>query len=107
MKGSLGGGIESGDYKESHPDRKGRCARRIDATWQKGYASRLLAPVAQLDRVLPSKGRGRAFESRRARQFSRSPIGFSPLSLKGLNFARQKKTSRWRSISSVTTWPVP
>ena len=28
------------------------------------------APVAQLDRVLPSEGRGRAFESRRARQLS-------------------------------------
>jgi hypothetical protein len=26
------------------------------------------APVAQLDRVLPSEGRGRGFESRRARQ---------------------------------------
>ena len=26
------------------------------------------APVAQLDRVLPSEGRGREFESRRARQ---------------------------------------
>src|SRR5690606_17139073 len=32
------------------------------------------APVAQLDRVLPSEGRGRAFESRRARQrFGRRP----------------------------------
>ena len=27
------------------------------------------APVAQLDRALPSEGRGRAFESRRVRQF--------------------------------------
>ena len=27
-----------------------------------------LAPVAQLDRVLPSEGRGRTFESSRARQ---------------------------------------
>src|SRR5512143_381339 len=70
MKVSLGGGIESRDYKESLPDRKGRRARRMDATWQNRYASRLLAPVAQLDRVLPSEGRGRAFESRRARQFS-------------------------------------
>ena len=41
----------------------------IDAMWQTGYASRLLAPVAQLDRVLPSEGRGRAFESRRTHQF--------------------------------------
>ncbi len=29
------------------------------------------APVAQLDRVLPSEGRGRAFESRRAHQFNK------------------------------------
>ena len=29
----------------------------------------LRAPVAQLDRVLPSEGRGRTFESSRARQF--------------------------------------
>ena len=38
------------------------------------------APVAQLDRVLPSEGRGRAFESRRTHQFS----GFIPLPRKGL-----------------------
>jgi hypothetical protein len=36
---SLGGGIKSRDYKESHPDRKGRRVRRIDDTWQTGYAS--------------------------------------------------------------------
>jgi hypothetical protein len=29
-----------------------------------------LGPVAQLDRALPSEGRGREFESRRVRQFS-------------------------------------
>ncbi len=28
-----------------------------------------IAPVAQLDRVLPSEGKGREFESRQARQF--------------------------------------
>jgi hypothetical protein len=33
-----------------------------------------LAPVAQLDRVLPSEGRGRTFESSRARQFSTRQI---------------------------------
>ena len=32
--------------------------------WQQGRK----APVAQLDRVLPSEGRGRTFESSRARQ---------------------------------------
>ena len=33
------------------------------------------APVAQLDRVLPSEGRGREFESRRARQSTkRAPL---------------------------------
>ena len=30
---------------------------------------RVFPPVAQLDRVLPSEGRGRAFESRRAGQY--------------------------------------
>jgi len=34
----------------------------------KGYTSTPNAPVAQLDRVLPSEGRGRTFESSRARQ---------------------------------------
>ena len=29
------------------------------------------APVAQLDRALPSEGRGREFESRRVRQISK------------------------------------
>ena len=33
-----------------------------------GASSGLRAPVAQLDRVLPSEGRGRTFESSRARQ---------------------------------------
>jgi hypothetical protein len=57
----------------------------MDSVAQSGYSSRRpdrtsvgirgvvapalhQAPVAQLDRVLPSEGRGRAFESRRARQ---------------------------------------
>ena len=46
----------------------------MDAQAQSGYPSPSAgcittrnAPVAQLDRVLPSEGRGRAFESRRAR----------------------------------------
>ena len=46
----------------------------MDAQAQSGYPSPPAgcfttrnAPVAQLDRVLPSEGRGRAFESRRAR----------------------------------------
>ena len=34
-----------------------------------------LAPVAQLDRVLPSEGRGRTFESSRARQLL--PLGMA------------------------------
>ena len=47
----------------------------MDGSRQTRYASArirfLMAPVAQLDRVLPSEGRGRAFESRRARHISR------------------------------------
>lgn len=36
------------------------------------------APVAQLDRVLPSEGKGRGFESRRARQLSSTALFQSP-----------------------------
>ena len=46
-----------------------------------GASSGLRAPVAQLDRVLPSEGRGRTFESSRARQ-----------------------TIQW--VRSLRTWPV-
>jgi hypothetical protein len=35
-----------------------------------GGVARQLAPVAQLDRALPSEGRGQGFESLRARQIS-------------------------------------
>ncbi len=52
------------------------------------------APVAQLDRVLPSEGRGQRFESSRARQKNRRPLsgpsyfsrprGFEPLQPGGL-----------------------
>ena len=38
----------------------------------------MLALVAQLDRVLPSEGKGREFESRQARQKSKNHIGLSP-----------------------------
>ena len=36
----------------------------IDAHPRDGYHGARVAPVAQLDRVLPSEGRGRGFESR-------------------------------------------
>ena len=50
----------------------GFCERSID----RNKAERLIpwrvdAPVAQLDRALPSEGKGREFESRRARHFQR------------------------------------
>ena len=38
----------------------------------RGGARLRLAPVAQLDRALPSEGRGQGFESLRARQFSKA-----------------------------------
>ena len=38
------------------------------------------APVAQLDRVLPSEGRGRKFESCRARQVQARPLSEGPSS---------------------------
>jgi hypothetical protein len=39
----------------------------------------LSAPVAQLDRVLPSEGKGRTFESSRVRQLNRGFQGFLTL----------------------------
>ena len=43
-------------------------------------AEKIRAPVAQLDRALPSEGRGREFESRRVRQqFRRLSPGFQPI----------------------------
>ncbi len=41
----------------------------LDACRVWRVVSRPLAPVAQLDRVLPSEGRGHWFESSRAHQF--------------------------------------
>ena len=38
--------------------------------WIFNKIERKNAPVAQMDRVLPSEGRGREFESRQARQFN-------------------------------------
>jgi hypothetical protein len=46
----------------------GRCGRRVDRL------SEAEAPVAQLDRALPSEGRGQRFESSRARQIEPGPF---------------------------------
>src|SRR5690349_12082333 len=49
----------------------GSRAARVAASPAFGYLRRISnAPVAQLDRALPSEGRGQGFESLRARQFS-------------------------------------
>jgi hypothetical protein len=41
----------------------------MDARGPDEYHGARVAPVAQLDRVLPSEGRGRGFESRQVRHF--------------------------------------
>jgi hypothetical protein len=51
---------------------------------------RRAGPVAQLDRALPSEGRGREFESRRVRQFFKdlgpgASVGGRPMKLLGLS----------------------
>ena len=46
---------------------------QLDGLRAPPYHSRSHAPVAQLDRVLASEARGRAFESRRARQSNQGP----------------------------------
>jgi len=51
-------GILSDCVSDCGPQHPGRAGRRVQSR---------LAPVAQLDRVLPSEGRGRTFESSRAR----------------------------------------
>ena len=55
-----------------------------EAPWTTADDMRMIAPrdasVAQLDRVLPSEGRGRGFESRRMRQLPKPQVnawGFS------------------------------
>ena len=53
------------------------CARERLALWLPTRALRL-APIAQLDRALPSEGRGQRFESSWVRHFSlRSNIALS------------------------------
>src|SRR5262249_59073969 len=53
---------------------------RQDAPLRAATASAMVAahrgPVAQLDRALPSEGRGREFESRRVRQLRTKPRNF-------------------------------
>ena len=48
----------------------GRCVAERLRSLRSSAVNRPRAPVAQLDRVLPSEGRGRTFESCRARQLS-------------------------------------
>ena len=54
----------------------------MDAASLDGYHGARVALVAQLDRVLPSEGRGRGFESRRVRHL------LLPLVPKGWHFCR-------------------
>jgi hypothetical protein len=49
----------------------------MDARRSDEYYGARIAPVAQLDRVLPSEGRGHGFESRQVHQQIQ---GFQPLS---------------------------
>ena len=53
-----------------------------EAPWTAANDMRMIAPrnasVAQLDRVLPSEGRGRGFESRRMRHFDVEALGENP-----------------------------
>lgn len=53
--------------------------RYLDSNVPAGFKYAGLAPVAQLDRALPSEGRGQGFESLRARQLSQWVIAPSVL----------------------------
>lgn len=50
----------------------------MDARHATEYHGARVAPVAQLDRVLPSEGRGRGFESRLVRHLQSGPVPDSP-----------------------------
>jgi hypothetical protein len=61
--------------------------------------SRRHAPVAQLDRVLPSEGRGRTFESSRARQATPSDLMVVPV----LRLPA-KKSARYGKVPKKMEW---
>src|SRR5262249_52911213 len=60
----------------------------------------LRAPLAQLDRALPSEGRGREFESRRARQRKTPSIS------RAAAIQRRRGAERAREGNDQIGWPV-
>ena len=80
----------------------------IDAHPRDGYHGARVAPVAQLDRVLPSEGRGRGFESRRMRHIdsrfeSRSKRSDKARSLRAFSFLH----TIFRPLPSIGQKPTP
>ena len=77
---AVGGGADPRGSPNRLINLRIRCQRGLDAGEMVEYGAapiRTEAPVAQLDRALPSEGRGREFESRRVRQFSPKRKAFS------------------------------
>src|SRR3954471_10553199 len=68
--------LNSLDAEQSTPRAHFPLKNPAVAAWPHLRYARSDAPVAQLDRALPSEGRGQGFESLRARQFPpRNPRG--------------------------------
>jgi hypothetical protein len=69
------------------------------------YETRFIAPVAQLDRVLPSEGRGHRFESCRARQLKQWVTVFDcgPFFIRGAKGVQKVELASFSSIQK-TPW---
>ena len=90
---------------------------QLDASDPDGYYGARVAPVAQLDRVLPSEGRGRGFESRRVHQMwngrasGREIWGFFVfwswwVVREGVELCRDCRGGVGRELSGVLVWAV-
>src|SRR3989338_1847764 len=71
-KHRFGGGGGGGSSASGRPGKTGQPAALADRSAGAGTVG-YFAPVAQLDRALPSEGRGSEFDSRRAHRFGCIP----------------------------------
>ena len=86
---------------------QGPCIRSLRGprAWLKGHL--MLAPVAQLDRALPSEGRGQRFESSRVRHFCLRVAASQPNPHLRVGLFRRKSTAVRTSLIFVLTTMFP